>query len=145
MGEGDNEGSWSWAGEGSCLSGNTDFFWRTRKDTPCFTCRTICQPLLAARCVLRRLFDPSKLENSSRINKMCVISKCTEVYEESRTSVKQSSGGSKISERGGNPKGAHQPIIWPNFSRKLHENKKKWDVRDAYPLGSANAMVFNGN
>ena len=104
MGEGDNEGSWSWAGEGSCLSGNTDFFWRTRKDTPCLTCRTICQPLLAARCVLRRLFDPSKLENSSRINKMCVISKCT---------VKQSSGGSKISETGGNPKGTHQSIIWP--------------------------------
>ena len=109
MGEGDSEGSWSWVGEGSCFSGNTDFFWRTRKDTPYFTCRTICQPLLAARCVLRRLFDPSKLENNSRINKMCVISKCTEVYEESRTSVKQRSGGSKISETGGNPMGAKGP------------------------------------
>ena len=26
-----------------------------------------------------------------------------------------------------NPRGAHQPIIWHNFYRKLHENEKKWD------------------
>ena len=94
---------------------------------PCFTCRTICQPLLAARCVLRFLFDPSKLENSSRINKMCVISKCTEVCEESRTSVKQSSGGSKISETGGNPMGARGPtnlLFDQNFQETCMKMKK---------------------
>ena len=35
-----------------------------------------------------------------------------------------SSSGSKISKTGGaNPKGA-QPIIWPNFPEKMHENEE---------------------
>ena len=36
------------------------------------------------------------------------------------------SGGSWISQKGTNPIGRHQVIIWHNFCGKLHENEKKW-------------------
>ena len=44
--------------------------------------------------------------------------------------------------RGRQPQGGRQPIIWPNFSQKLHENERNRTERGhtslAPPLGSAN-------
>ena len=60
----------------------------------------------------------------------------TEIESETVLCVNDASGGSRISQRRGRqpPRWRRQPIIWSQFSPKLHENERIWTQRGGASL-----------